>query len=241
MALLDRRLDSPAAFAIWLVSHAGRSLLPPPDRQPIGSAGADRLFLYVIGCRRSGSAQQRAGGRCRLSRPGLSGASEQTKARPGSRNRDGPLTCRYIRGQVDRSKTNGEDARLHLDRSMLEASRHVTSLGPGVPMTDPRGQWSHHRRHAYRDALQCPGGQGPAQGHQIPRRHRRGGEVPRLQAVRCYVSLPSRMRIRTSALPDVPAPCVRSSDTTACRHEGGAPGVGSIPSPQRHSSQSPLP
>jgi hypothetical protein len=29
MALLDRRLDSPAAFAIWLVSHAGCSLLPP--------------------------------------------------------------------------------------------------------------------------------------------------------------------------------------------------------------------
>jgi len=25
MALLDRRLDSPAAFAIWLVSHAGCS------------------------------------------------------------------------------------------------------------------------------------------------------------------------------------------------------------------------
>jgi hypothetical protein len=33
-----------------------------------------------------------------------SGASEQTKARPGSRNRDGPSTCRYIRGQADRSK-----------------------------------------------------------------------------------------------------------------------------------------
>jgi len=29
MALLDRGLDSPAAFAIWLVSHAGRSLSPP--------------------------------------------------------------------------------------------------------------------------------------------------------------------------------------------------------------------
>jgi len=42
-------------------------------------------------------------------------------------------------------------------------------------------------------------------------------------------------------LPDVPPPCLRSSDTTACRHEGVAPGVGSIPSPQRHSSQSPLP
>ena len=56
---------------------------------------------------------------------------------------------------------------------MLETSRPVTSLGSGMPMTDPRGQWRYHRRHTYRDALPCPGGQGPAQGHQNPRRHGR--------------------------------------------------------------------
>jgi hypothetical protein len=43
---------------------------------------------------------------------------------------------------------------------MLETSRPVTSLGPDVPMTNPRGQWRYHRRHAYRDALQCPGAKG---------------------------------------------------------------------------------
>jgi len=80
----------------------------PPDRQPIGSAGADRLFLYVISCRQSGLAHRRAGGRCQLSRLGFQAHLNKTKARPRSRNRDGPLTCRYIRGQVDRSKTNGE-------------------------------------------------------------------------------------------------------------------------------------
>jgi len=34
--------------------------------------------------------------------------------------------------------------------------------------------------------FQCPGGQGPAQGHQNPRRDRSGREVLRLQAVRGY-------------------------------------------------------
>jgi hypothetical protein len=51
-------------------------------------------------------------------------------------------------------------------------------------MTDPRGQESYHRRHAYHDALQCPTAERSAQGHQNPRRQRRGIEVPRPQAVR---------------------------------------------------------
>jgi hypothetical protein len=43
---------------------------------------------------------------------------------------------------------------------MLETSRPVTSLGSGMPMTDPRGQWRYHRRHTYRDALRCPAAKG---------------------------------------------------------------------------------
>ena len=157
MALLDRRLDSPAAFAILLVSHAGRSLLPPPGRQPIGSAGADRLFLYVIGCRRWGrlSKELEEDADC----PDQAFQAHLNKRRPAPEAGTGRAFDLPIHPRSGRSEQNKRrSARLHLDRSMLEASRHVTSLGPGVPMTDPRGQWSHHRRHAYRDALQCPGG-----------------------------------------------------------------------------------
>jgi hypothetical protein len=34
-------------------------------------------------------------------------------------------------------------------------------------MPDPRGQWSYIDKHGYRDQLQCPDGQGPAQVNKI--------------------------------------------------------------------------
>ena len=104
MALLDRRLDSPAAFAIWLVSHAGCSL-PPPARPP---AYWERRRRSVISLCHwlppNGISSPKSWRKTPIVPTRPSGASERTKARPGSRNRDGPSTCRYIRGQADRSK-----------------------------------------------------------------------------------------------------------------------------------------
>jgi hypothetical protein len=48
MALLDRRLDSPAAFAIWLVSHTGRSLLPRPTASLLGAQAPIGYFFMSL-------------------------------------------------------------------------------------------------------------------------------------------------------------------------------------------------
>ena len=75
-----------------------------------------------------------------------SGASGQTKARPGSRKPgrafDPPVHPRPGRSEPSKRR----DAGLHFDKSMLETPRHVTSLGSGAPMPDPRGQGGTWRR-----------------------------------------------------------------------------------------------
>lgn len=60
------------------------------------------------------------------------------KRRPAqkSHNPDGPLACRYTRGQVNLSTTTGRST-LQLYDSTAEPSWHVTSLGARVPTTDP--------------------------------------------------------------------------------------------------------
>ena len=180
MALLDRRLDLPAAFAIWLVSHAGCSLLPPARPPAYWERRRRSVISLCHWLPPIGISSPKRWRKTSIVPTSPSGASEQTKARPGSR-KPGRAFDLPVHPRSGRSEQNKRrDAGLHLDKSMLETSRPVTSLGSGMPMTDPRGQWRYHRRHAYRDALPCPGGQGPAQGHQNPRRHRRGGEVPRL-------------------------------------------------------------
>jgi len=125
-------------------SQSGLSVIPaapswhPPDRQPIGSAGADRLFLYVIGCRRSESAQQELEEDADC--PDQAFRRIQTNEGPPRKQEPGRAFDLPVHPRSGRSEQNKRrDARLHLDKSMLETSRHVTSLGPGVPMTDPRG------------------------------------------------------------------------------------------------------
>ena len=131
MALLDRRPDSPAAFAIWLVSHTGRSLLPPARPPAYWERRRRSVISLCHWLPPIGISSPKRWRKTPIVPTSPSGASEQTKARPGSRKPgrafDPPVHPRP--GRSEQSKRR--DAGLHLDKSMLETSRHVTSLGSG--------------------------------------------------------------------------------------------------------------
>jgi len=80
MALLDRRLDSSAAFAIWLVSHTGRSLLAPARPPAYWERRRRSVISLCHWLPPIGVSSARAGGRRRLSRPSLQ--AHPNKRRP---------------------------------------------------------------------------------------------------------------------------------------------------------------
>ena len=108
MALLDRRLDLPAAFAIWLVSHTGRSLLPPAQPPAYWERRRRSVISLCHWLPPIGISSPKRWRKRRLSRPALQAHLDKRRPAPEAGNRDGPLTRRYIRGRVDRSQTNGE-------------------------------------------------------------------------------------------------------------------------------------